>query len=51
LAEKKSVLKKIFSKPNKDCCSVEIEEVKSTENDNCCDETEKSDEKQQQKEA
>lgn len=38
MAEKKSGLKKIFSKSNKDCCSVEIEEVNS-EDDNCCDET------------
>lgn len=47
MAEKKSGLKKLFSKSNKDCCSVEIEEVKSTENDDCCDEKEKNSEKQQ----
>ncbi|WP_255407669.1 MULTISPECIES: hypothetical protein [unclassified Sporosarcina] len=43
MAEKKSGLKKLFSKPKKDCCSVEIEEVKSTEND-------KNSQKQQKKE-
>lgn len=43
MAEKKSGLKKLFSKPEKDCCSVEIEEVKSTEND-------KNSQKQQKKE-
>ncbi|MEN1967256.1 MULTISPECIES: hypothetical protein [Bacillaceae] len=34
MAEKKSGLKKLFSKPN--CCSIEIEEVKQTENNSCC---------------
>src|SRR5699024_1772100 len=29
MAEKKSVFKKLFSKPNQDCCNVEIEEKKS----------------------
>ncbi|GAB4074626.1 hypothetical protein GCM10028778_21290 [Barrientosiimonas marina] len=47
MAEKKSGLKKLFSKPNQDCCSVEIEEVKSTENDSCCGETDKNSEKHQ----
>ncbi|WP_449355659.1 hypothetical protein ACUL41_07965 [Virgibacillus natechei] len=46
MAEKKSGLKKLFSKPNQACCSVEIEEVKSTENGSATDTTEK-----QQKEA
>lgn len=36
MAGKKSILKKIFSKPNQDCCNVEIEEEKSTENESCC---------------
>ncbi|MBT2217880.1 MULTISPECIES: hypothetical protein [Bacillaceae] len=36
MAEKKSGLKKLFSKPNQACCSVEIEEVKPTENNSCC---------------
>lgn len=31
MAEKKSGLKKLFSKSNKDCCSVEIEEIKAIE--------------------
>lgn len=35
MAEKKSVLKKLFSKSNKDCCSIEIEEVKASDQ-NCC---------------
>ncbi|WP_240374055.1 hypothetical protein [Bacillus piscicola] len=50
MAEKMSGLKKLFSKSNKDCCSVEIEEVKADENDDCCDETGKK-RKKQQKEA
>lgn len=39
MAEKKSGLKKMFSKSKKDCCSVEIEEVQSKENDDCFHET------------
>ncbi|WP_185819904.1 hypothetical protein [Salibacterium salarium] len=35
MTEKKSGLKKLFSKSSKkDCCSIEIEEVKSHENSN-----------------
>lgn len=47
MTDKKSGLKNLFSKSNLDCCSVEIEEVKSDEKDNCCGTTEKSTEKQQ----
>lgn len=39
MAEKKFGLKKLFSKSKKDCCSVEIEEVKSNENDDYFNET------------
>lgn len=39
MADKKSGLKNLFSKSNKDCCSIEIEEVKS-DNKDCCVETE-----------
>ncbi|UJL47147.1 hypothetical protein KFZ58_04300 [Virgibacillus sp. NKC19-16] len=46
MAEKKSGFKKLFSKPNQACCSVEIEEVKSTE-DSCCGSTTENTEKQQ----
>lgn len=38
MAKKESVFKKMFSKSNKDCCSVEIEEVDSSENDSRSDE-------------
>ncbi|WP_373894014.1 hypothetical protein [Virgibacillus sp. CBA3643] len=47
MAEKKSGLKKLFSKPNKACCSVEIEEVKATGNESCCGTTTGNTEKQQ----
>ncbi|MEN1970641.1 hypothetical protein WMZ97_21685 [Lentibacillus sp. N15] len=47
MAEKKSVFKKIFSKPSQSCCNVEIEEDKSTENENCCGSTTENTEKQQ----
>lgn len=47
MAGKKSGLKKLFSKPNQDCCSVEIEEVKSTESESCCGSSEKNSEEQQ----
>lgn len=42
------MLKKLFSKSDKDCCSVEIEEVEATEdeNENCCGEAETNSEKQ-----
>lgn len=43
MADKKSGLKNLFSKSNKDCCSIEIEEVKSDNND-CCAETEEKNE-------
>lgn len=43
--EKKSGLKKLFSKPNQACCSVEIEEVKTTEN-SCCGSPKKKSEEQ-----
>lgn len=46
MAEKKSILKKLFSKPNQDCCSVEIEADKSTEN-NCCGASNNGNEEQQ----
>ncbi|WP_162840602.1 MULTISPECIES: hypothetical protein [Gracilibacillus] len=46
MAEKKSGLKKLLSKSNKDCCSIEIEEVKASEKD-CCDTTEQKSDKQQ----
>jgi len=36
MADKKTGLRKLFSRSNKDCCSVEIEEVKPTENNSCC---------------
>lgn len=39
MAEKKSGLRKLFSKSSKDCCSIEIEEVKANESD-CCNATE-----------
>lgn len=53
MAKKKSGLKKLFSKSNKDCCSVEIEEVKSNENEDSFNETTENDKKfqKQQKEA
>src|SRR5699024_372091 len=47
MAEKKSVFKKLFSKPNQDCCNVEIEEKKSTENESCCGSTKENNEVQQ----
>ena len=47
MAQKKSVFKKLFSKPNQDCCSVEIEEVKSTENEGSCESTTENTEEQQ----
>src|SRR5699024_3236943 len=47
MAEKKSVFKKLFSKPNQDCCNVEIEEKKSTENESCCGSTTENNEEQQ----
>lgn len=40
MAEKKFGLKKLFSKSNKDCCSVTIEEVNPA-NENCCSTNEK----------
>ncbi len=51
MAKKKSVLNKLFSKSNKDCCRVEFEEVKPTNSDNCCDETKNDNKDQQQEEA
>lgn len=49
MSEKKSGLKKLFSgSSKKDCCSIEIEEVKPTEG-SCCDSSEK-DNKEQWKE-
>jgi len=53
MAKRKSGLKKLFSKSNKDCCSVEIEEVKSNKNDDCINETTENTKKLQkeQKEA
>ena len=47
MAEKKSIFKKIFSKPNQACCNVEIEEAKATENDSCCGSTSENTEEQQ----
>lgn len=47
MAEKKSGLKKLFSKPNQACCNVEIEEAKPTENESCCGSTTENTEKQQ----
>ncbi|MDO6654435.1 hypothetical protein [Anaerobacillus sp. 1_MG-2023] len=41
MGEKKRGLKKLFSKPKKDCCSVEFEEVKSNEEPKGCDTVEK----------
>lgn len=35
MADKGFSLKRLFSKSNKDCCSVEIEEVDPDENSNC----------------
>jgi len=32
MSEKKSIFNKLFSKSNKDCCSVEFEEIKKDEN-------------------
>ena len=50
MAKKESIFQKIFSKSDKeDCCSVEFEEVKST--DDNTDETENNNKEQQQKEA
>ena len=49
MAEKKSIFKKLFSKPNQNCCSVEIEESKSTENESCCDSSQNNN-KEQRKE-
>ena len=46
MAGKKSGFKKLFSKPNQDCCSVEIEETKPTENENCCASSKNSNEEQ-----
>ena len=46
MAGKKSILKKLFSKPNQDCCNVEIEE-KSMENESCCESTTENTEEQQ----
>ncbi|HLQ96657.1 MAG TPA: hypothetical protein VK108_09770 [Pseudogracilibacillus sp.] len=46
MADKKSRLKDLFSKSNKDCCSIEIEEVKNNE-EGCCDTTEQKNDKQQ----
>ncbi|WP_449355018.1 hypothetical protein ACUL41_02150 [Virgibacillus natechei] len=51
MAEKKSGLKKLFSKPNQACCSVEIEEVKATGNESCCGGTTTGNTEKQQKEA
>ena len=47
MAEKKSGLKRLFSKPDKACCSVEIEEVEETINDKCCGKKEENSENQQ----
>lgn len=41
MAGKQSVFKKIFSKSNKDCCSVEIEEVDSSVKGNSYDKIKK----------
>lgn len=46
MTEKKSGLKKLFSKSKNDCCSIEIEEVKSNDN-NCCNDAEKNSDKNQ----
>ncbi|QTM98414.1 hypothetical protein ERJ70_03305 [Sediminibacillus dalangtanensis] len=43
MAEKKSGLKKLFSKPKKDCCSIEIEEAKANESNGCKTAEQKSD--------
>lgn len=32
MSEKKSFFKKLFAKSNKDCCSVEFEEIKKDDN-------------------
>lgn len=47
MAEKKSIFKKMFSKPNQACCNVEIEEEKSAENENCCGSNMENNEEQQ----
>lgn len=47
MAAKKSGLKSLFSKSNKDCCSIEIEEVKANE-DSCCNTGEKNTEQQKE---
>ncbi|MFD1363185.1 hypothetical protein [Lentibacillus salinarum] len=47
MADKKSALKGLFSKSNKDCCSVEIEEVKPTEDNSCCGSSKENTDKQQ----
>lgn len=49
MAGKKSVLKKLFSKPNQDCCNVEIEEDKTTKNEKCCGSTTENTDGQQKK--
>ena len=49
MAEKKSILKKVFSNPNQACCNVEIEVEKSAENENCCGSTTENTEEQQKK--
>jgi len=47
MAEKKSIFKKLFSKPDQSCCNIEIEETKSTENESCCSSTKENTEEQQ----
>ncbi|SDM82335.1 hypothetical protein [Sediminibacillus halophilus] len=46
MAEKKPGLKKLFSRSSKDCCSIEIEEVKADES-NCCKTGEQKSDKQE----
>lgn len=49
MAQKKSIFKKLFSKPNQNCCSVEIEEVNSAEKQSSCGSTtEDTEEKQKE---
>lgn len=48
MAEKTSVFKKLFSKSSKDCCSVEIEEVKLDTNSSADGVDQKSDKQQKE---
>lgn len=46
MADKKSGLKKFFSGSNKDCCSIDIKEVKLDEKDSCCGPSDEKNENQ-----